>query len=104
MSLDTSLADPISNLSPWQQMKARLFAEREITNDALRRGLSAQPVEPRTAMDALKDVQRYERWLTVPAVIASKAWTEDVTAKLKAAKAELTAARADAVRLTAGAR
>lgn len=89
MSIDTSLADPISTLSPWEQTKARLFAIREVEADITRRELAAQPVKERTAADALADIQRYTTWLTVPAVQAGGALKGDIEAKLAGARAEL---------------
>lgn len=114
---DTSLADPISPLSvdstvsamgAWEAFRRAngpvWAAERATRCAAIRNELDQQIVRPRTAADALADIKRYSAMLTVPAVLASKGWTEDVTAKLIAAKAELQAARAKALRVTGGMR
>lgn len=89
MSLDTSFADPISTLSPWEQLRSRLFAEREIAADALRRELDAQLATERTAAHVQADVTRYAAWLKLPAVRRSARWYADVDQRLQAVTAEL---------------
>jgi hypothetical protein len=97
VSVDTSLASPTSTARSWKQLKAQLLnqmhAGREIEADTIRAEIASQSAKPRTAADALADVNRYKAMLSVPAVLASKWWTEDVTSKLIAATTELKALR-----------
>lgn len=80
---------PPTTLSPWQQILFQQIADREIRNAATRQELAAAPVQPRTAADALADVQRYSEMLRIPAVVVSAKWKLDVEAKLTQARAEL---------------
>lgn len=89
MSVDTSFARPASTLSAWQQVLFRQIADREIRCAAQRAELDNQPVKPRTAADALADVQRYTEMLKIPAVVVSGSWKRDVEHKLANARAEL---------------
>jgi hypothetical protein len=97
---DTSFASPTSTVSvasipsAWATLRLHLDAERATKAAAIRREIEAQPATVRTAADAQRDIKRYRAQLKVPAVLASKHWTEDVLAKLDAAKAELADLRA----------
>lgn len=89
MSVDTQHMRPASTVSLWATFRLHLDAERATKSAAERRALDAQPTPERTAADALKDVQRYQAWLTVPAVVAGGSLKADIETKLAVAKAEL---------------
>lgn len=91
MSLDTQFADPIRAMSPWEQLKAQMFAAREIAADALRRELAAQPAVDRTPQVIQADIDRYTAQLKVEPVYKNLHWFLDVRNKLTAAQAELDA-------------
>lgn len=99
MSVDTSHVRPTSTDSPlndvgvWEAFRRAnspvWAAERATRCAAIRNELDEQIVRPRTAEDALADVKRFKAMLSVPAVIASGPWTQDVERKLAGARAEL---------------
>lgn len=95
--LDTSFADPISTLSPWDRLYSRLVAEREITNDALRR---RTPIEdqPRTAAELRADIAKFNRWLDTTTVQAGTDFANWVRARKATAMAELADLTAGGVR------
>lgn len=70
MSLDTSLADPISNLSPWQRILFQQIAEREMRIDALRRQMPVITNEPKTPAELRADIAKYNGWLDTTPVQA----------------------------------
>lgn len=91
MTVDVSLADPISTLSPWQRLVFQQTAAREIAAHALRQELAALPVVERTPELVQKDIDRYNAQLKVEPVVRNLHWFLDVQAKRDAAVAELDA-------------
>jgi hypothetical protein len=99
---------PISPASDWASLAKHLVEDQPARAAAARERLRHPAPQPRTAAE---DVAYYTELLTVPAVQASRRWTEDVEARLKTAQAKvdaaeenIRAARLVAARLMAGAR